>query len=153
MIYGLVAPGYEMARVLAARFTDTDARFTGADLSTTLKLLGVAVASFGDAFADETLGAAASRVVVEDRLRGVYQKLVVDESRRLLGGVLVGDADAYPTLVGSCAAAGRCPSARMTCWSVRPATAPRWRSATTITSAPATASAAARSAARSGTRS
>lgn len=100
MIYGLVAPGYEMARVLAARLTGSDARFTGADLSTTLKLLGVAVASFGDAFADETLGAAASRVVVEDRLRGVYQKLVVDESRRLLGGVLVGDADAYPTLVG-----------------------------------------------------
>ncbi|MBX3025201.1 nitrite reductase large subunit NirB [bacterium] len=100
MVYGLVAPGYEMARVLAARLTGGDARFTGADLSTTLKLLGVAVASFGDAFADETLGAAARRIVVEDRLRGVYQKLVVDESRRLLGGVLVGDAAAYPTLVG-----------------------------------------------------
>ncbi len=100
MIYGLVAPGYEMARVLADRLTGGDARFTGADLSTTLKLLGVAVASFGDAFADETLGAAARRVVVEDRLGGVYQKLVVDEQRRLLGGVLVGDAGAYPTLVG-----------------------------------------------------
>jgi len=100
MIYGLVAPGYEMARVLAARFAGEDGRFTGADLSTKLKLLGVEVASFGDAFADETAGAAASRVVVEDRLRGIYQKLVVDDGRRLLGGVLVGDASAYGALVG-----------------------------------------------------
>src|SRR5262249_7093486 len=73
--------------------------FTGADLSTKLKLLGVEVASFGDAFADEALGAGASRVVVEDRTRGVYQKLVVSAERRLLGGVLVGDATAYPSLL------------------------------------------------------
>src|SRR6185436_11372133 len=77
MIYGLVAPGYEMARTLAARLTGEDARFTGADMSTQLKLLGVDVANFGDAFADETLGTGAERIVVEDRPRGVYQKLVV----------------------------------------------------------------------------
>jgi len=100
MIYGLVAPGYEMARTLAARFCGDEARFTGADLSTTLKLLGVDVASFGDAFADETLGLGADRVVVEDRVRGIYQKLVVSGERRMLGGVLVGDASAYPTLLG-----------------------------------------------------
>lgn len=100
MIYGLVAPGYEMARTVAARLSGEDARFTGADLSTTLKLLGVEVASFGDAFADESLGAGVERIVVEDRVRGVYQKLVVSRERRLLGGVLVGDARPYPILLG-----------------------------------------------------
>ena len=57
MIYGLVAPGYAMADALAANLCAAPAskreRFTGADLSTKLKLLGVDVASFGDAFADE----------------------------------------------------------------------------------------------------
>src|SRR6185436_139935 len=56
MIYGLVGPGYAMADALAARLCGGDATFTGADLSTKLKLLGVDVASFGDAFADETAG-------------------------------------------------------------------------------------------------
>src|SRR5262249_44187464 len=51
-IYGLVAPGYEMADTLVARLTGEDRAFTGADLSTKLKLLGVDVASFGDAFAE-----------------------------------------------------------------------------------------------------
>lgn len=100
MIYGLVGPGYEMARVLAARLCGEDQRFTGADLSTRLKLLGVEVASFGDPFADESLGADAQRIVVEDRPRGVYQKIVVGAQRRLLGGVLVGDAAPYGTLLG-----------------------------------------------------
>jgi nitrite reductase (NADH) large subunit len=99
MVYGLVAPGYDMARTLAARLCGEDARFTGADLSTKLKLLGVEVASFGDAFADETLGADAQRVVVEDRTRGIYQKLVISNHRRLLGGVLVGDSEPYAELV------------------------------------------------------
>lgn len=51
-VYGLVAPGYEMARTAAdaiAEVTEGAAEFTGADLSTKLKLLGVDVASFGDA--------------------------------------------------------------------------------------------------------
>jgi nitrite reductase (NADH) large subunit len=100
MVYGLIAPGYEMARTLAARFCGEDARFTGADLSTKLKLLGVEVASFGDAFADESLGANAHRVVFEDPVRGVYQKLVISsDGGRLLGGVLVGDASPYQALL------------------------------------------------------
>src|SRR5262245_25515112 len=100
MVYGLVGPGYEMADVAAARLCGADATFTGADLSTKLKLLGVDVASFGDAFADETLGTQARRVVFEDHARGVYQKLVLSaDGRRLLGGMLVGDADAYAGLL------------------------------------------------------
>ncbi len=50
MIYGLVAPGYEMAEVLAAHLAGEPRAFFGGDLSAKLKLMGVDVASFGDAF-------------------------------------------------------------------------------------------------------
>src|SRR6185436_6548974 len=101
MVYGLVGPGYAMADALAARLTGGEATFTGADLSTKLKLLGVDVASFGDAFADETAGTAARRVVFEDRAHGTYSKLVLSaDGRRLLGGILVGDAEPYLELLG-----------------------------------------------------
>ncbi len=99
-IHGLVAPGYEMADVLARRLCgDTEVRFRGSEPSTKLKLLGVDVASFGDPFAD-TDGIAGRRVVVEDRVAGVYQKLVVSaDGERLLGGILVGDTSPYASLV------------------------------------------------------
>jgi nitrite reductase (NADH) large subunit len=103
MIYGLVGPGYQMADALADRLCGGDATFTGADLSTKLKLLGVDVASFGDAFADETAGTHAERLVLEDRFRGIYQKLVLSaDGTRLLGGMLVGDADPYARLLDVC---------------------------------------------------
>lgn len=99
-IYGLVAPGYEMADVLARRLHDGDQTFAGADMSTKLKLLGVDVASAGDAFADETAGTGAQRVVFEDRTRGVYQKLVLSaDGTRLVGAILVGDAAPYAQLL------------------------------------------------------
>jgi nitrite reductase (NADH) large subunit len=95
--WGLVAPGYEMARVVADRLLGGDATFTGADLSTKLKLLGIDVASFGDAFAT-TPGAEA--IVYADPVSRVYKRLVVgDGGRRVLGGILVGDATAYPVLL------------------------------------------------------
>ncbi|HSU39339.1 MAG TPA: nitrite reductase large subunit NirB, partial [Polyangiaceae bacterium] len=96
-LYGLVAPGYEMASVLARNLTgDASARFEGSDLSAKLKLLGVDVASFGDPFADTTGGAS---ILYEDLVKGVYKKLVISEDRtRLLGGILVGDANEYAKL-------------------------------------------------------
>ncbi|UGY91322.1 nitrite reductase large subunit NirB [Streptomyces gobiensis] len=97
MVYGLVAPGYEMAEVAVTAIADeaADASFTGADTSTKLKLLGVDVASFGDAHgtADGCLD-----VVYSDSRAGVYKKLVVAEDGTLLGGVLVGDAESYGML-------------------------------------------------------
>ena len=95
-IFGLVAPGYQMAQVAAQRIAGQDAPvFTGADMSTKLKLLGVDVASIGDAHAT-TPGAKAYSF--NDERRQVYKKLVVDaEGKRLLGGVLVGDAADYGT--------------------------------------------------------
>ncbi|HET9656062.1 MAG TPA: nitrite reductase large subunit NirB [Kineosporiaceae bacterium] len=94
--YGLVAPGYAMAEVVADRLLGGTATFPGADQSTRLKLLGVDVAGFGDAFAS-TEGALS--VVFADPVAGVYKKLVLsDDARTLLGGVLVGDSSAYPSL-------------------------------------------------------
>ncbi|WP_179474953.1 nitrite reductase large subunit NirB [Mycolicibacterium vinylchloridicum] len=94
--YGLVAPGYTMAEVVADRLLGGTAEFPGADLSTKLKLLGVDVASFGDAHAS-TPGAL--EVVLNDAVNATYAKLVVsDDVSTLLGGILVGDASAYATL-------------------------------------------------------
>ncbi|MFE2888558.1 nitrite reductase large subunit NirB [Streptomyces sp. NPDC059272] len=94
-VYGLVAPGYEQAETAAATIARDEAAFTGADLSTKLKLLGVDVASFGDAH-----GATADclDVVYSDARAGTYKKLVIGRGGELLGGILVGDADAYGTL-------------------------------------------------------
>ena len=95
-IFGLVGPGYAMARTLSQQLTGGDARFRGADLSTKLKLLGVGVASFGDVTCDE----ATHSVVFEDEKRGIYKRLLIDEaSGKLLGGVFVGDTDCYAELV------------------------------------------------------
>jgi nitrite reductase (NADH) large subunit len=94
--YGLVGPGYTTAEVVADRLLGGDAEFPGADLSTKLKLLGVDVASFGDALAS-TPGAL--EVVVSDPIGGTYAKLVLsDDAQTLLGGVLVGDASSYGVL-------------------------------------------------------
>ncbi|MEV1019073.1 nitrite reductase large subunit NirB [Streptomyces sp. NPDC050264] len=95
-VYGLVAPGYEMAVTAAAAIAEDETDgFTGADLSTKLKLLGVDVASFGDAHG-ATEGCL--DVVYSDSRSGTYKKLVIGGEGELLGGILVGDAEAYGTL-------------------------------------------------------
>jgi nitrite reductase (NADH) large subunit len=95
-VYGLVGPGYAMAEVLADRLAGGQAAFAAADTSTKLKLLGVDVASFGDAFAASP---GALELVYADHVNGVYKKLVVtDDGGRLLGGILVGDASSYSLL-------------------------------------------------------
>ncbi|MCW2816030.1 MAG: assimilatory nitrite reductase large subunit precursor [Nocardioides sp.] len=95
-MYGLVAPGYAMAEVAVDALLGGDGAFAGADMSTKLKLMGVDVASFGDAFATTD---GALELVYSDAVAGVYKKLVLSEDgTRLLGGVLVGDASAYGVL-------------------------------------------------------
>lgn len=94
--YGLVAPGYAGAEVVADRLLGGSAEFPGADMSTKLKLLGVDVASFGDAHAAT---ADCLEVVVNDPVKQTYAKLVLsDDAATLLGGVLVGDASVYGVL-------------------------------------------------------
>ena len=100
MIYGLVAPGYDMADVLASTLTGSPKEFKGADLSTKLKLMGVDVASFGQYEADADV---AKSLTFEDPIEGVYKKLLVtSDGRHLLGGMLVGDAADFTRLLSIC---------------------------------------------------
>ena len=97
-IFGLVAPGYTMARTLASVLNgDQDAAFTGADMSTKLKLLGVDVGSIGDAHG-QTPGA--RNIRFNDEQVGHYRRMVVSEDgKKLLGAILVGDNSHYDTLL------------------------------------------------------
>ena len=97
MIYGLVAPGYDMAEVVASQLTQGARAFASYDMSSKLKLIGVDVASFGDPF----IAAPHSRAIVfEDAHGGVYKRLNVSpDGKYLLGGVLIGDAEAYNLLL------------------------------------------------------
>ena len=99
-IYGLVAPGYQMAKVALSHITGGKDQFTGADMSTKLKLLGVDVASVGDAHGNTpgSLSYTYSNVVEE-----VYKRIIVSaDNKKLLGAVLVGDVEAYGTLQSMC---------------------------------------------------
>jgi nitrite reductase (NADH) large subunit len=93
-IFGLVAPGYQMAEVAARHLAGETVHFLGADMSTKLKLMGVDVASIGDAHA---VTPEAVSYVYTDEV--VYKKLVVSADRKqLLGAILVGDAADYGPL-------------------------------------------------------
>jgi nitrite reductase (NADH) large subunit len=94
-VHGLVGPGYEMARVVAGVLRDEPASFTSGDLSTKLKLLGVDVASFGDARGE---GRGCSTITFTDEPARVHRRLVIDGDGRVRGGVLVGDASGYDVL-------------------------------------------------------
>jgi nitrite reductase (NADH) large subunit len=95
-IYGLVAPGYEMARVTIDRIAGENATFDGFDCSTKLKLLGLDVASLGNPFDNHP----DNKVVeVHDTVNGIYKKMLIDPAgEKLLGAILVGDAEAYGPL-------------------------------------------------------
>jgi nitrite reductase (NADH) large subunit len=96
-IFGLVGPGYEMAKVAAAQITGGDRTFHGADMSTKLKLLGVDVASIGDAHGT-TKGS--QSYYYQDDINGTYKRLIVSgNGKKLLGVVLIGEVDAYGSLL------------------------------------------------------
>ncbi|OUI84110.1 nitrite reductase large subunit NirB [Acetobacter tropicalis] len=95
--FGLVAPGYTMARTAAAVIAGEDATFTGADMSTKLKLLGVDVGSIGDAHGVQP-GSTSYRFIGE--AEGSYRRLVVSaDGTRITGAVLVGDNSYYDTIL------------------------------------------------------
>ena len=105
LIYGLVAPGYEMAEVLAsnlARGKDPSSKtakknFSGFDMSTKLKLVGTDVASFGDPFISTDK---VRTILFEDKVNGIYKRLNISaDGKYLLGGILVGEASRYNMLL------------------------------------------------------
>jgi nitrite reductase (NADH) large subunit len=97
MVYGLVAPGYEMADIVAAQIVGQPSReFKGFDMSTKLKMLGVDVGSFGDPFG-ETPGSIP--IVYQNKHNGIYKRINISEDgKHLLGGILIGDASQYNLL-------------------------------------------------------
>ncbi|RQW61849.1 nitrite reductase large subunit NirB [Vibrio viridaestus] len=98
-IFGLVAPGYQMAKVAANHIlaNENGAEFTGADMSTKLKLMGVDVASIGDVHG-QTPGALS--YTYKDDIEQVYKRLIISEDKKkIVGAVLVGDATAYGNLL------------------------------------------------------
>lgn len=84
--YGLVAPLYEMARVVAAGLSGHKAAFTGSVTATKLKVTGMDVYSAGD-FAD---GEGREEIVLRDAARQVYKRLTIANGR-IVGVVLFGD--------------------------------------------------------------
>ena len=94
MIYGLVAPGYEMADVAAEQILKGDKTMRETiDMSTQLKLIGVEVASFGDPFIENENVTA---IVYENKFSGIYKRInVTKDGKTLLGGILVGDSSDY----------------------------------------------------------
>lgn len=97
-VFGLVAPGYQMARAVAAQLCGEQSDpFMGADMSTKLKLLGVDVGSIGDAHG-ATAGSRSYRFI--DEATASYRRLVVSaDGKHALGAVLVGDNSYYDTLL------------------------------------------------------
>ena len=97
MVYGLVAPGYEMADIVARQITDDFSKqFNGFDMSTKLKLIGVDVGSFGDPFGESE---PCIPIVFKDKLGGTYKRINISEDgTRLIGGILIGDASQYNML-------------------------------------------------------
>jgi nitrite reductase (NADH) large subunit len=91
--WGLVGPGYQMARLVVDQLVDAaPTPFLGADMSTKLKLLGIEVAAFG------AVPEVSESVLYDDPVNDVYRRLAVDAEGRLLGGILVGDSSQYDAL-------------------------------------------------------
>ena len=124
--YGLIAPGVEMADVLAFNLTEGVRHkmrdMAPPDVSTKLKLMGVDVASFGDFFADqgkiskflpgkkpdgpltiEDIKSKVKALTYRDPFADVYKKYIFTaDGKHVLGGMMVGDCNDYVKLVGLC---------------------------------------------------
>lgn len=98
MIYGLVAPGYDMAEVAVNQILGNDEvkMVDEIDMSTKLKLIGVDVASYGEPFMPIEKGYS---IIFENKTKGIYKRVNVSlDRKKLLGGILVGDVSDYNML-------------------------------------------------------
>ncbi|MDH7604380.1 MAG: nitrite reductase large subunit NirB, partial [Melioribacter sp.] len=96
-IYGLVAPGYEMADVVVSHLNGGNKEFVNFDMSTKLKLIGAEVASFGDALGEEREH---HSIVYKNHNKGIYKRInISSDGKYLLGGILIGDTNDYNKLL------------------------------------------------------
>lgn len=96
-VYGLVAPAWEQATVLADVISGArpDAAYAGSKLVTRLKAMGVDLAAIGDSLATEE---DAEVIRFSDPVRGTYKKLVVRDGR-IAGAILLGDVTTAATVM------------------------------------------------------
>lgn len=86
-VYGLVAPLYEMAKVMAAKLAGAgDRRFVHSDTPTKLKVTGIDLYSIGD-FAD---GEDREEIILRDAAAGIYKRVILQDNR-IIGTVLFGE--------------------------------------------------------------
>lgn len=92
--YGLVAPGYNMAEVVANQIVSGEGSMNEApDMSTKLKLMGVDVASFGDSIDENSKYIP---IVIENKFTKTYKRINISpDGKKLMGGILIGDASQY----------------------------------------------------------
>ncbi len=96
-VYGLVAPGYQMADTLASRLSDAKASFTGTDLSARLKVMDVPVAALGDYHQAEAVSQTLVYSKIGPRSTSCYRKLILCK-RRVIGIMAVGRWDNLPAI-------------------------------------------------------
>lgn len=90
--FGLVAPLYDMASVLAAQLAgDSTASFSPAATSTRLKVTGISLYSAGDFAAGEDR----EDIVLRDDAAGVYKRIVLRDDK-VIGAVLYGETSDGP---------------------------------------------------------
>jgi nitrite reductase [NAD(P)H] large subunit len=85
-VYGLVAPLFDMAKVLAQSLIDEPAAFVPPAVSTKLKVTGVDLFSVGD-FAE---GEGREDIVFRDPARGIYKRIILRDDK-IIGVVMYGD--------------------------------------------------------------
>lgn len=93
-LYGLVAPLWEQASILADRLTgcNPQAIYEGSHVSTKLKVMGIELAVMGEKEASQPEDEV---VIYSDEAHGIYKKLVVREGR-LIGAILMGEGTMTP---------------------------------------------------------
>jgi nitrite reductase (NADH) large subunit len=95
MIYGLVAPGYDMAEVAVNQILENKDVIMPQeiDMSTKLKLIGVDVASYGEPYMPIEKGYS---IIYENKTKNLYKRINIShDGKKLLGGILIGDASDY----------------------------------------------------------
>ena len=96
-VYGLVAPLWEQANVLADRLTGRNPRalYIGSKASTKLKVAGIELAAMGD---KDPVQEDDEVVSYAEPSRGIYKKVIV-RGDRLVGAIVIGDGVAVPPLL------------------------------------------------------
>ncbi|MCI5042522.1 MAG: FAD-dependent oxidoreductase, partial [Donghicola eburneus] len=85
-VFGLVAPLYDQAKVVAKTLMGEEAAFQPREISTKLKVTGCDLFSAGD-FAE---GTDREDIVFRDPARGVYKRVVIKDNK-IIGAVMYGD--------------------------------------------------------------